>query len=97
MKIRVYFYSYRPRLSIDFFWETNIPLNIGDKITVPNRLITQWDKKFFSSKNHGYDLDFVIRDKCIKINRNYDLHVELFWTKKLAEDVKIYKIKNNIR
>ena len=93
-KVSIRFYSYRPRLNIGFTWTVDIIPNIGDTVKVPNKFISQWDKKYFPKWLKDFEMDFIVKERVFVVKPlsnswNCDVYIELDWTDE--EKIKIDK------
>jgi hypothetical protein len=99
-KIKIEFYSHRPRLRVELVWTTDSIPNVGDEIRIKNRFISQLDKKYFPKWRRDLSMTFRIKKRFWNLDRrentylDYDVILELYWTENELVEIEKY-IKNS--
>lgn len=95
-KIFICFYSYRPRLYVGLTWTTNLIPSVGDEITIENKFMSQWDRKYFSKWARNHQRTFRVKKRIWQLNEKndflntYDVKLELDWTNEEKKEVENY-------
>ncbi len=95
MKVNVDFYSDKPRLRAGFIWTTDTVPSIGDIITVPNRYISEWDRKYFKEWERDCQRSFKVKERVFIIDPNVFYHrcnvsIQLEWIDDEKNNIKKY-------